>query len=120
LLVFSLNMMVQIIEHRAEASTDFLVEEEVVSSTPQVPNRLVPGHCCCACCTAAYNCADIPNSVKNGSGSIIGSQGVAVSPSKLHGLTGGHEVVVGRRRPPAWHGTFYLDQVNATVILVPT
>jgi hypothetical protein len=35
--------MVQIVEHRAEASTDFLVEEEVVSSTPQVPNRLVPG-----------------------------------------------------------------------------
>jgi hypothetical protein len=35
-------MMVQIIEHRAETSTDFLVEEEVVSSTQQVPNRLVP------------------------------------------------------------------------------
>jgi hypothetical protein len=36
-------MMVQIVEHRAEASTDFLVEEEAVSSTPQVPNRPVPG-----------------------------------------------------------------------------
>jgi hypothetical protein len=36
-------MMVQIVEHRAETSTDFLVEEEAVSSTPQVPNRLVPG-----------------------------------------------------------------------------
>jgi hypothetical protein len=36
-------MMVQIVEHRAETSTDFLVEEEVVSSTPQVPNRPVPG-----------------------------------------------------------------------------
>jgi hypothetical protein len=35
--------MVQIIEHRAETSMDFLVEEEAVSSTPQVPNRLVPG-----------------------------------------------------------------------------
>jgi hypothetical protein len=35
--------MVQIVEHRAETSTDFLVEEEVVSSTPQVPNRLVLG-----------------------------------------------------------------------------
>jgi hypothetical protein len=34
-------MMVQIVEHRAETSTDFLVEEEVVSSTPQVPNRPV-------------------------------------------------------------------------------
>jgi hypothetical protein len=43
LLVFSLNMMVQIVEHRAETSTDFLVEEEAVSSTPQVPNRPVPG-----------------------------------------------------------------------------
>jgi hypothetical protein len=35
-------MMVQIVEHRAETSTDFLVEEEAISSTPQVPNRLVP------------------------------------------------------------------------------
>jgi hypothetical protein len=35
--------MVQIVEHRAETSTDFLVEEEAVSSMPQVPNRLVPG-----------------------------------------------------------------------------
>jgi hypothetical protein len=34
-------MMVQIVEHRAETSTDFLVEEEAVSSTPQVPNRPV-------------------------------------------------------------------------------
>jgi hypothetical protein len=34
--------MVQIVEHRTEYSTDFLVEEEVVSSTPQVPNRPVP------------------------------------------------------------------------------
>jgi hypothetical protein len=36
-------MMVQIVEHRAETSMDFLVEEEAVSSTPQVPNCLVPG-----------------------------------------------------------------------------
>jgi hypothetical protein len=35
--------MVQIIEHRAETSTDFLVEEEVVSSMPQVSNRPIPG-----------------------------------------------------------------------------
>jgi hypothetical protein len=40
--VSSLSMMVQIVEHRAETSTDFLVEE-VVSSMPQVPNCLVPG-----------------------------------------------------------------------------
>jgi hypothetical protein len=36
-------MMVQIVEHRAKTSTDFLVEEEVVSSTPQVSDRPVPG-----------------------------------------------------------------------------
>jgi hypothetical protein len=36
-------MMVQIVEYRGETSTDFLVEEEVVSSMPQVPNRPVPG-----------------------------------------------------------------------------
>jgi hypothetical protein len=43
LLVSSLNMMVQIVEHHAETSTDFLVEEEVVSSAPQVSNRPEPG-----------------------------------------------------------------------------
>jgi hypothetical protein len=43
LLVSSLSMMVQIVEHRAETSIDFLVEEEAVSSTPQVPNRPVSG-----------------------------------------------------------------------------
>jgi hypothetical protein len=36
-------MMVQIVEHRAETSIDFVVEGEVASSTPQVPNRPVPG-----------------------------------------------------------------------------
>jgi hypothetical protein len=35
--------MVQIVEHRAETSTNFLVEEEVVSSMPQVLNRPVLG-----------------------------------------------------------------------------
>jgi hypothetical protein len=35
--------MVQIVEHRAETSVDFLVEEEAASSTPQVPNRPVLG-----------------------------------------------------------------------------
>jgi hypothetical protein len=43
LLVFSLGMMVQIVDHHAETSDDFLVEEEAASSTPWVPNRLVPG-----------------------------------------------------------------------------
>jgi hypothetical protein len=36
-------MMVQIVERRAETSTDFLVEEEAVSSMPQVPNHPGPG-----------------------------------------------------------------------------
>jgi hypothetical protein len=36
-------MMVQIIEHRAETSENFLVEEEAASSMPRVPNRSVPG-----------------------------------------------------------------------------
>nr|AAC01574.1 hypothetical protein [Zea mays] len=36
-------MMVQIVEHRAKTSTDFLVKKEAVSSTPQVPNRPVSG-----------------------------------------------------------------------------
>jgi hypothetical protein len=35
--------MVQIVEHHAETSVDFTVEEEDASSTPQVPNRPVPG-----------------------------------------------------------------------------
>jgi hypothetical protein len=35
--------MVQIVEHRAETLVDFVVEEEVASSMPQVPNRPVPG-----------------------------------------------------------------------------
>jgi hypothetical protein len=35
--------MVQIVEHHGETSVDFLVEEEAASSTPQVPNRPVPG-----------------------------------------------------------------------------
>jgi hypothetical protein len=43
LFVSSLSMMVQIVEHRADTSTNFLVEEEVVSSTPLVPNRPVSG-----------------------------------------------------------------------------
>jgi hypothetical protein len=43
LLASSLSMMVQIVEHHAETSMDFLVEEEVVSSMPQVSDRPVPG-----------------------------------------------------------------------------
>jgi hypothetical protein len=36
-------MMVHIVGHRAETSTDFLVEEEAVSSMPQVSNSPVLG-----------------------------------------------------------------------------
>jgi hypothetical protein len=35
--------MVQIVEHRAETSVHFAVEGEAASSTPQVPNRPMPG-----------------------------------------------------------------------------
>jgi hypothetical protein len=42
-LIFSLSMMVRIVEHRAETSMDFEVEEEAASSAPLVPNHPVPG-----------------------------------------------------------------------------
>jgi hypothetical protein len=42
LLVFLLDTMVQIVEHRAETSEDFLMEEEAASSTPRVSNRPAP------------------------------------------------------------------------------
>jgi hypothetical protein len=48
------------------------------------------------------------------------SQGVAATPSKLHGLTRSHEAMAGRCRPVAQYGTFYLNQVEATVIPTPT
>jgi hypothetical protein len=35
--------MMQILKHCAETLVDFAVEEEDASSTPQVPNRPVPG-----------------------------------------------------------------------------
>jgi hypothetical protein len=68
---------------------------------------------------AAYSCADILDSVEGGSGNVVSGQGVVAPPSKLHSLTGGHKAVAGRHRPTARHGTFYLDQVKATVILAP-
>ena len=37
-LVFLLGMMVQIVEHRADTSEDFVVEEEAASSMPRVSN----------------------------------------------------------------------------------
>jgi hypothetical protein len=35
--------MVQIIEHRADTSVEFVVDGEAISSATQVPNRPVPG-----------------------------------------------------------------------------
>jgi hypothetical protein len=43
-----------------------------------------------------------------------------VTPSKLHGLTRGHEAMAGRRRPTTRYGTFYLDQIEDTIIPAPT
>jgi hypothetical protein len=43
LLVFLFEMMVQIVEHHADTSEDFVVEEEGASSTPRALDRPVPG-----------------------------------------------------------------------------
>jgi hypothetical protein len=43
LLVFLLGMMVQIVEHRADTSKDFVVEEEAASFVPRVSNLPVSG-----------------------------------------------------------------------------
>jgi hypothetical protein len=91
LLVFLLSMMVQIIEHRVETSEDFLVEEEAASSTPRVPNRLVPGTAAVHAAQQHTTAADIPDSIEGCSGGVVWGQGVAAPPSNLHGLTKGHE-----------------------------
>jgi hypothetical protein len=39
LLVFSLSMMVRMVEHRTKTSEDFMMEQEVASSAPRVPDR---------------------------------------------------------------------------------
>jgi hypothetical protein len=77
-------------------------------------------HSCCARRTAAHGSANISDSIKGISRGIVGSQGVVTTPSKLHGFTRGHEAMVGRRRPTARYGAFYLDQVEDTVIPAPT
>jgi hypothetical protein len=41
--VFLFGMMVRIIEHRTETSEDFMMEQEVASSAPRVPDRLESG-----------------------------------------------------------------------------
>jgi hypothetical protein len=76
-------------------------------------------HRCCAHRTATHGCIDVPDSIEGDSGSIVSSQGVVATPPKLHDLTGGHEAMARRCRPTAWFGTFYLDQVEDTVITAP-
>jgi hypothetical protein len=83
-------MMLQIIEHRAETSGDFLVEEEAASSTPQVPNCLVPGT---AAVHAARQHATAQTSRTPSRAAPGTSSRVATSPPELHGLTRGHEAV---------------------------
>ena len=77
-------------------------------------------HSCRARRTATHGGANIPNSIKGVSGGVVGSQGVIVTPSKLHGITRSHEAVAGRRRPAAQYGAFYLDPVEGAVITAPT
>jgi hypothetical protein len=72
--------MVQIVEHRAETSTDFLVEEEVVSSTPQVPNRPVSGTVAVHAARQHTAAQTSRTPIKGGSGSVVSSQGVATTP----------------------------------------
>jgi hypothetical protein len=77
-------------------------------------------HCCSARRTEAHGRANVSDSIEGISGGVVGSQGVVATPSKLHGLTRGHEAMAGRRRPTARYGTFYFYQVKDAVILTPT
>jgi hypothetical protein len=43
----------------------------------------------------AHGCSDVPDSIEGDSGGIVSSQGVVATPSKLYGLTGGHEAMAG-------------------------
>jgi hypothetical protein len=119
LLVSSLSMMVQIVEHHAEISTDFLVEEEVVSSTPQVPNT----QCRALLMCTLHGSIQLRRHPGLRRGRLRehcqqpGSCCVTLQAPQPHR---GHEAVAGRRRSIARHGTFYLDQVEATVISAPT
>jgi hypothetical protein len=77
-------------------------------------------HSCRARRTAAHGGANIPDSIKGVSEGVVSSQGVIVTPSKLHCITRSHEAVAGRRRPAAQYGAFYLDPVEVAVITTPT
>jgi hypothetical protein len=115
-------MMVQIIEHRTETSVDFVVEGEAASSTPQVPNRPVPG-------TAAVHAAWQHTAAQTSwtpsrasSGALLAAKELLRHPpSSTDSLGGeGHEAMAGRCRPTTRYGTFYLNQVEDAVIPVPT
>jgi hypothetical protein len=112
--------MVQIVEHRARDFHGFPGGRRSCffhATSFQPPNA---GRRCCACCTTAYDCADVPNSIEGDPMSIVSSQGVVATPSKFHGLNGGHEAMAGQCRPTTRYGTFYLDQIEDTVIPAPT
>jgi hypothetical protein len=113
LLVSLLSMMVQIVEHRAKTLTDFLVEEEAVSSTPQVPNRPVPG-------TAAVHAARQHTTSRAAPGALSAARELLRHPLSSMASPGAIKAVAGRCRPTARYGAFYLDQIEATVISTPT
>jgi hypothetical protein len=85
---------VKIIEHCVKTLVDFLVEEEAASSMPQVPNRPVLG-------TVAVHAArhhTTAQTSRTPSRAALGHcrrPGSCCGTPKLHGLTGGHEVVAG-------------------------
>jgi hypothetical protein len=95
--------MVQIVEHRAETLVDLVVEEEDASSTPQVPNRFVPG-------TAAVHATGQHTAVQTSrtlSRVAPGALSVArelLRHPKLYGLARGHEAMAGQRRLVAQYG----------------
>jgi hypothetical protein len=87
--------MVQIIEHRAETSVDFVVEGEAASSTLQVPSRPVPGTTVVHAARQHTAAQTSRTPLRASSAGVVGGQGVVATPSKLHGLTGGHEAMAG-------------------------
>jgi hypothetical protein len=113
-------MMVRIVEHRARDFDGFRGGGGSCFFHTTGSQPPCAGRCYCARRTAAYVRTDISDSVEGDSESIVSSQGVAATPSKLHSLTRGHEAMAGQRRPTARHGTLYLDQVEAVVIPAPT
>jgi hypothetical protein len=111
--------MVWIIEHRAETLEDFVMEQEVASSAPRVHDRPDSG-------TAPVHAVQQHTPAQaSRTPSRVASMVLSAARELLrHPLAlrhhRGHEVVARRRRPAARHGTFYFDQVEASVIPAPT